>query len=284
MATIKEALISASKSLKAANIPNPISEAQLLLAHALGKDKLYLLVHAEDALSDYDFDLFFSYVEKRVRHLPAAYILGYKEFMSLTFAVDERVLIPRPDTEILAEEAIRILRLSDKCPKALDLCCGSGCIGLSIAHYAPNADVTLSDLSEGALAVTQANANNLGLASRVNVLRSDLFEALSGVKFDLIVSNPPYISTTDIQTLETDVKDYEPYAALWGGEDGLDFYRKIIKQSKAHLTDNGIILLEIGYDQGKAVETLFLYNGYNEVEILKDYAGLDRVISAKVYI
>lgn len=279
---IREALKKGIDILVQSNIEQPQSEAQILLSHLLGKDKLYLHIHENELLADDVIQLYLSFIEKRSRHMPIAYIIKEKEFMSLPFYVDERVLIPRGDTEILVEEAIRIAKTKTEQINVLDICCGSGCIGIAFAHYVKNAHVILSDISLDALQVTIRNAEALKVKQQIDIVHSDLFSQIPEIKFDMILSNPPYISSEDLNCLDADVKDYEPLRALAGGEDGLDFYAEIIPQAKMFLKAGGDLLLEIGYDQGEKVRNIMLDNGYEDVCVLKDYGGHNRVVKGKL--
>lgn len=226
-------------------------------------------------------------LERRLVGEPLQYITGEQEFMGLSFHVDERVLIPRLDTEILAEEALAVIAAdsgqASACgsPEVLDLCCGSGAIGLSIAALAPETKVTLTDISEDALEVAKLNARTLNVEDRVTLVQSDLFEKIQG-GFDLIVSNPPYVRSDIIPTLDTEVKDHEPMLALDGGADGLDIYRKIAEEAADHLNDNGCLMMEIGFDQAEVIKKLLEEDGrYTGIQIKKDLAGLDRVAVSK---
>ena len=212
---------------------------------------------------------------RRLAGEPLQYITGEQEFMGLSFHVDPRVLIPRLDTEILAEEALRYI--GEGSHRVLDLCTGSGAIGLSIAKLADGAQVTLTDVSCDALEVARLNAKKLGVEDKVTFVRSDLFEAVDG-SFDLIVSNPPYVRSDIIPTLDTEVKDHEPMLALDGGADGLDIYMKIVKEAADHLDENGCLMMEIGFDQADDIKKLIKEEGrFGEVRVIKDLAGLDRV-------
>lgn len=204
---------------------------------------------------------------------PLWYVLGNCDFYGFEFRTDERALIPRPETEELVEAAIGLLT-ADDC--VLDLCTGSGCVAISV-KLKTNATVTASDVSADALALAKENADALN--ADVNFVKSDMFDSIDG-KFSMIITNPPYIKSEDIERLQTEVKDYEPRLALDGGEDGLDFYRIIAEKAKAHLFDGGVVLAEIGADQGEAVKTLFEENGYIDVKIMKDLSGNDRILAA----
>ncbi|KYH34926.1 release factor glutamine methyltransferase [Clostridium tepidiprofundi DSM 19306] len=276
---IQEALIKAYNILKEQNIETYMLDAQLLMCSVIKKDKLFITMNKDFELSKREKDEFFRLVNIRKDKMPVKYILGECEFMGINFKVKQGVLIPRPDTEILVEEAMKYIKelgIKNIC----DVCCGSGAIGLSIANYFKNVEVTLYDISEVAYEVTKENINNLKLAKSTKVEISDLLEKaiVNGLKFDMIVSNPPYIRKDVIPTLMDDVKDYEPYTALCGGEDGLEFYRKITEQSLKVLKKNGVLAYEIGYDQNKEVKNILKSNGFVDIRCVKDLSGNDRVV------
>lgn len=220
-----------------------------------------------------------AYVEKRKRRMPLEYITGYTEFMGLPFAVDEHVLIPRQDTETLVE----IVYPMCEGKRVLDLCTGSGCIGLSIGVWGKPSHLVLGDISEEALAVAERNlkrfqeGEDYRYRTVTELVRGDLFENIRGV-FDWIVSNPPYIESETIPGLMPEVARFEPVAALDGGRDGLDFYREIIRRAPMYLADHGMLCFEIGDQQGSAVSALMRRRGFEEIEIRKDLAGNDRVV------
>lgn len=218
-------------------------------------------------------------LEQRARRVPLQYLMGSCEFMGYSFLVDERVLIPRQDTECLVEKAVELLRDSQKkgleAPEVLDLCTGSGCIGISIKKLCPKANVTLADISEGALKVAGENAARQ--EADVSLVQSDLFENIEG-NYDYIVSNPPYIPTKVIEGLMPEVRDYEPHLALDGLADGLFFYRKIVEEATVRLRKGGVLLFEIGQEQGADLTDILEKQGFAQIEIWKDLAGLDRVV------
>lgn len=253
-------------------------DRKVLLEAALGCNYMYMLTHGEEEVSQDKEQQYRSWIKRRSEHYPLQYLLGYAHFMDYTFVVNEHVLIPRNDTEILVENADTVLadmeKQQDKV-KILDLCCGSGCIGISLKLYHEKIDLTLSDVSEEALAVTRQNLEKYQVDAEVHC--GNLFEGISDV-YDMIVSNPPYIESRVIDTLMPEVREYEPMLALDGGEDGLVFYRSIIQQAVSHLGEHGWLFFEIGYNQGKDVATLMEDHGFSEVQVVKDYAGLDRVV------
>ena len=275
--TIAEIYRSTKDRLSAGGISEPDTEAGLLL-------EIYLNVSNSDLLLDGDrepdvkaLEDFEKAVSERLTRRPLWYIVGKAPFMGLEFNVDERVLIPRADTEILVEEALRVLNDGSR---ILDMCTGSGCILLSLLKYSNDCKGLGVDLSEGALEVAKSNAALiLGEEADVRFIQSDLFENVEG-QFEMIVSNPPYIASDVCDTLMSEVKDFEPRMALDGDKSGLVFYEKIIPEAKKRLTIGGNLLLEIGYDQGDAVRNLLEKEGFIEIQIIKDYAHLDRVASA----
>lgn len=247
-------------------------DARLLLEYVCDTDRNTLLVHGERPVSEEEQSRYEEYIEKRERHVPLQYITGEQEFMGLSFQVNENVLIPRQDTEILTEEALR--ELSDGMD-VLDMCTGSGCILLSLLKYTNDCHGVGVDISEKALEVAEENNRRLG--KDAVFLQSNLFEKVEG-KFDVIVSNPPYIRSDVIPTLMEEVKTYEPMSALDGREDGLYFYREIVKQAGEHLNRGGKLFFEIGCEQAEDVSKLLTDAGYKEVQVVKDLAGLDRVV------
>ncbi len=267
--------------LSLAKISEAQLDARLLLEWCCGTDRNTLLVHGDHVVSAEEYDGYRQAVERRSRRIPLQYITGEQEFMGLTFEVNKNVLIPRQDTEILVEEVLKNLHDG---MHILDLCTGSGCILVSLLQYSNDSTGIGTDYSEPALQVARQNAERiLGKSAeekeRALFRQGDLFQAIDKEeKFDLIVSNPPYIRTDIIKTLMPEVRDYEPILALDGREDGLFFFRRIIEQAGAHLYGGGMLFLEIGYDQGEDVSRLLRETGYTDVEIYKDYAGNDRVV------
>ena len=277
--TIGELLDTGSKTLKAEDIDTYMLDAQLLLGMVLGKDKIYLITNRDKKVSIKDENEYLELIEKRKKKMPIKYILGETEFMGLDFDVEEGVLIPRGDTEILVEELLSIIK-EDEELEVCDLCSGSGAIGISLAMYRKNIKVDEIDNFPIPEKVTKSNILKHALENRVKFIKSDLLEEpiKEGKKYDLIVSNPPYIKADEIDKLMDDVKLYEPHTALDGGEDGLIFYRKIIEESKLTLKKDGILAFEIGHDQGLDVRILMEEAGFSNVKLVKDLAGLDRVL------
>lgn len=277
--TIGELLDKASKELKEENIDTYILDAQLLLGNVLAKDKLYIITNRDKNVSLKDEKEYFELIEKRKNKMPIKYILGETEFMGLDFNVEEGVLIPRGDTEILVEEVLSIINEEDEL-NVCDLCSGSGAIGISIANYRKKINVEEIDFYEVPEKVTKKNIIKHGLESRVKFIKSDLLKEPinQGKKYDVIVSNPPYIKADEISNLMDDVKKYEPHTALDGGDDGLVFYKRIIEESKTTLNNEGVLAFEIGYDQGEEVSNLMKEAGFYNIKLVKDLAGLDRVV------
>ena len=269
--TLSGLLREGREALQAAGIPEWDLDAWYLLEYAAHCTKNEYFLRPEKEVLPQEKQLYRTLIRKRSAHIPLQYLTGSQEFMGLSFFVDENVLIPRQDTEILVEEALRALGSG---MRVLDVCTGSGCILLSLLKLCAGLKGTGTDLSEKALQVAGENARRLGVEA--SFVQGDLFEPVSG-KYDCIVSNPPYIASREVDALMEEVRDHEPRMALDGGEDGLYFYRKIAAQSPKYLNDRGRIFLEIGFDQGEAVAGL-LAPAFDEVRIVQDLAGLDRVV------
>lgn len=279
--TIMEAIKKGTIKLKINNISEPNLKSRLLMQFILNKDRQYVIVNDTEALSENSEKQFFLGIQKLENGYPLEHITHKKEFMKMDFFVDENVLIPREDTEILVEEVIKIAKENNYC-KILDLCTGSGIIGISLAKYLPNSKITATDISNEALKVAKKNAISNNVEDQIIFVKSDLFSNLTEEKYDIIVSNPPYIENTIIQSLEEQVKK-EPYIALDGGKDGLDFYRKIINESYRYLKYKGYLCLEIGYNQKDSVLELIEKEGfYEKIYSKKDLYGNDRIIVTKV--
>ncbi len=271
------------------DVDAPRLSAELLLAHVLGVPRIKLYTDYERVLSEQHLAAFRSLVQRAGEHEPIAYLTGKAHFFNLEFDVAPGVLIPRPDTETLVENVLQLARNTPgfEAPRVLDLCTGSGCIAAAIAHRLKSAVVTAIDKSERAVAVARRNLERLGLADRVAVEQGDLYEPLSrmvdAAPFNLIVSNPPYVPTSQLPSLDRNVRDYEPVEALDGGIDGLILHRRILQGAAERLMPAGRVYLEIGYDQGPAaVEAAAPFAAdFDDVRVLKDHAGHDRVLTAK---
>ena len=275
--------------LEEAKIADAKRDAETLLLYLEKADRTFLYVHRNDATDEYRADAYFGLIDRRAAGEPLQYILGSQEFMGLNFAVNPSVLIPRQDTETLVELALKRAGEKKRSLSILDMCCGSGAIAVSMAHFLQKAKITACDISPEALEVARGNAARNGLNGRIEFRESDLFFMTKRKKtvrikdsFDMILSNPPYIPTQDIDTLQTEVRDHEPIKALDGGSDGLDFYRRIAEDAFGSLKKDGLMFLEIGCDQAEAVTSLLSGAGYySEIEVHKDLTGLDRVISCR---
>ncbi|MDU6984752.1 MAG: peptide chain release factor N(5)-glutamine methyltransferase [Terrisporobacter othiniensis] len=279
--TIKEIIIRYSKELEEIS-PTPRLDVETLLQKVLDVDRLYILLNLDKSLSDDEEKLFNKFIEERLSNRPIAYIVENREFMGLDFYVKEGVLIPRPDTEVLVEEVIELGK--DKGPiNILDIGTGSGAITVSLAKYLVNAKITSVDISDIALEIGEKNAQSNDVDDRITFIKSDLFTNIDkDMKFDIIVSNPPYIKKEVIETLDKQVKDFEPYNALEGGIDGLDFYRAITTQGKNYLNKGGILAYEVGHDQSEDVSKLMEKDGYTNIYTRKDLQQIDRVVIGSV--
>ena len=276
--TIKEILIQYSKELE--NISDtPRLDVEMLLKKALGDvDSMYIRMDWDKQLTEEQEKYFLEMIKERLNERPIAYIIGNREFMGLDFFVQEGVLIPRPDTETLVEEIINICNNRTGL-NILDIGTGSGAITISLAKYLDKSHVISADISDIALEIASKNAISNNVDERIDFIKSDVFSNVpKEEKFDLIVSNPPYIRKADIDGLDRQVKDFEPYNALEGGEDGLDFYRKITKESKAFLKNKGILAYEVGHDQAQDVSQIMQENGFEGIYTKCDLQGFERVV------
>lgn len=262
------------KRLKEKEIEEPVLKMRLLVASALNKNKEYIIAHGEDEIDSLKLEEIYSKMSKLEEYLPIQYITNKQEFMKLKFFVNENVLIPRSDTEILVEEIIE--NYKNKEVKILDLCTGSGCIAISLKKYIENSKIYAVDISKDALKVAKQNAINNGVD--IKFIESDIFKNINEEKFDIIVSNPPYIKTEVINKLDKEVKK-EPFIALDGGKDGLYFYKKIIEEGYKFLNENGKIFFEIGYDQKDEIINIIKNDArYEVIKTKKDLGNNDRVI------
>ncbi|MCI7182066.1 MAG: peptide chain release factor N(5)-glutamine methyltransferase [Schaedlerella sp.] len=288
--TIKEACREGERRLRAAGIEEAALDAWYLLEFVTGISKAVYFADGSRLMDEEQEKTYFSLIDKRKTRIPLQHLTGVQEFMGLEFRVNEHVLIPRQDTETLVEAALDYLNkkpwnqdnsenVAFQEQRILDMCTGSGCILLSLMRLAQNPETIRgigADLSGEALKVAETNAGHLGVAA--DFVQTDLFEKIEG-KFHMIISNPPYIRTDEIEMLETEVKNHDPRMALDGKEDGLYFYRKIVDESRRHLVKSGILLFEIGCSQGKDVSRMMKLAGFTDVAVKKDLAGLDRVVS-----
>ena len=292
---VKQLLKLGEKQLKDAGVADAEIDAKDLFCHMMGMTRTGLIMMWQDVMQDNQCEAYFNLVEERCIRKPMQHITGTQEFMGLTFKVNEKVLIPRQDTETMVEDFIELFQKSmirgesygkqgERGSEVLDLCCGSGAIGISIAKNCPGAKVTMSDVSKEAVDIAKENCKSNQCKS-VKVIDSDMFQNLKGrfsnKRFDYIISNPPYIERDVIRTLEPEVRDYEPQIALDGGEDGLRFYRIIGEEAPKHLNKRGILMLEIGYNQKEDVtDILKQTDQFENIQCYKDLAGKDRIVVA----
>lgn len=283
--TYRELYEEGRRILEQAGLPDAALDARFLLEEVCGTNLQTLLVFPEKKVTEEEVNQYRAFVQRRKDREPTAMILGEWDFMGLTFRLNKSTLIPEQDTEVLVETALEELkrRGSGEAPlRILDLCTGSGCILLSLLHELRNACGLGTDLSEEALEAARENAVRLGLQERAAFRQGDLWEPVGDERFDLIVSNPPYVPTDVIPTLEPEVRCGEPYAALDGGEDGLVFYRRILKEAAGHLKPSGIIIVESGFDEAAQIAALMQDQKLRGIRTVKDYGGLDRVVLGAV--
>jgi release factor glutamine methyltransferase len=277
---VREALNMGRKQLYEAGVANPALDSQLILSHVLGTNRLKLLVYDEVNLTKEQQEYYARLLAKRCQFVPIAYIIGRKEFYGLNFYIKTGVLIPRPETEFVVEEALKAAGTISN-PVIADLCCGSGAISVSIAVNNQKAKIYATEISDIACKVARRNIKAYDVQDRVLLFKGDLWMPLEQRKIkelDIIVSNPPYIPSQELENLPSDVKN-EPELALDGGSDGLEFYRRIITNAPKYLKPGGRIILEIGWNQASDVESIFKKNGFKQITVRKDYAGFDRVIT-----
>jgi release factor glutamine methyltransferase len=284
--TLTETLNSAAITLSTAGIANARLDAEVLLSHIIHRDRVWLITHRDDVLDDKDQRDFDEAIERRSKREPLQYIIGNQEFWGLEFKVTPDVLIPRPETELIIEAAIAMVQDRNKPVRIIDLCTGSGCIAVSLAKELANAHVIATDASEKALAVARENTRDHGVADRIRYLEGDLFEPLKELdirgQIDIIVSNPPYVRESDLAALQSEVKDYEPLMALVAGPEGTEIAQRIIRHATEYLKKNGALIMEMGLGQAGALTRMTEATGaYGKSEVLKDLAGIERVIVAR---
>lgn len=277
--SVKRVLAWAAEDLKRRGNEGGRLDVELLLGRVIGLDRIGLIVQSERPLAPGELSAFRDLFKRRRGGEPVAYLLGEREFYGISLRVDARVLIPRPDSERLVEVALTRTRERSMRGDALDLCTGSGCVAIAFARQRPTWRVTASDISADASALARINAHRTGAIRNLRLLTGSLFAPVAGQRFDLITANPPYIATGELTTLPVDVRDFEPRLALDGGADGLDLVRQIAEQGPQHLTAGGILAMEIGSDQGPAALAILQHHGYRDLELARDLAGRDRVIS-----
>ncbi len=279
--TYRELYEEGRRILEQAGLPDAALDARFLLEEVCGTNLQTLLVFPEKKVTEEEVNQYRAFIQRRKDREPTAMILGEWDFMGLTFRLNKSTLIPEQDTEVLVETALEELKrrgLGEAPLRILDLCTGSGCILLSLLHELRNVGGLGTDLSEEALEAARENAVRLGLQERAAFRQGDLWEPVGDERFDLIVSNPPYVPTEVIPTLEPEVRCGEPYAALDGGEDGLVFYRRIMREAAGHLKPSGIIIVESGFDEAPQIAALMQDQKLRGIRTVKDYGGLDRVV------
>lgn len=278
---ISENLKKATEILSESGVVEARREANSLLAFVLNKDRTFLIAHSEYELSDEETSRFQDVLERRKQREPFQYIVGKQEFYGLDFFITKDVLIPRPETELIVEAAIEILQ-SEKNPRFLEIGVGSGCISVSVLYQNRTATATGLDISENALKIALRNAETHKVSERLELKISDVFAELEEEKFDLIVSNPPYIPSEDFDELQLEVRDFEPQIALTDGKDGLSIVEKIIEDAPKFLKSEGFLLMEIGIDQSNAVREMFSPNIWNQVEFTNDLQGIPRMLKVRL--
>ncbi|MDE6025929.1 MAG: peptide chain release factor N(5)-glutamine methyltransferase [Lachnospiraceae bacterium] len=283
---LKDMLKNGINRLSSCNIENGEQDAKLIAMHVLKMDYTKLFMRLDSEVDDGLIDMYDALIEKRATHYPCQYIIGTTEFMGYEFHVEPNVLIPRPETELLVERALELTDETDSC-NVLDMCCGTGCIGISYILSRRKAGhlrdrLTMVDISDYALGLSKKNSFCQNV--ECDIIKSNLFEFRKASEedygfYDVIMTNPPYIRSKDIDELMEEVRDFEPRLALDGSEDGLYFYREIIGEARNYLRDGGYLLCEIGYDQYDEVQGILIDKGYRDIELTKDYAGLARIVS-----
>ena len=279
--SIAEAILQGAHKLRQAGVPEARREAGSLLAYVLGRDRSFILSHAEDPIGGEQAERFRQYLERRAQGEPLQYITGHQEFFGLDFEVTRDVLIPRPETELLVETALKLFNGSDCAPFICDVGTGTGCIAISLLHELPQARATALDISPDALAVAERNAAHHSVADRIEFVLSDCFAALDPREssFDLIVSNPPYIEEGAMAGLQREVRDFEPRLALAAGADGLAIIRRLLLEVASCLKTGGYFLIEIGFNQALAVERLINPNVWKLLDVYKDLQGIPRTVA-----
>ncbi len=280
--TVTQAYFWASKILASNDIPAPHAEAEYLLAHALKCDKKDIIINHDKVLNNNETDLFKELIDRRLKREPSQHIIGEEEFWGLTFKVNKDVLIPRPETQLLVKEALNEAKKCSPEINIIDLCTGSGCIAISMAHELPESKVYAIDISANALEVARENAKRHGVDERITFCEGDLFNPIESLglkgKIDLFLSNPPYVSKKMMEELQPEIDLYEPVLAVAGGEDGFDYYRKIIPEAALYIKPGGFFFLEIGYGQTDGTMSLIEQaKVYKDIEVMKDFADIDRV-------
>jgi release factor glutamine methyltransferase len=284
MATIREALTEGARLLREASIGEDLRTASLLLEHILAWDRAKLIARYDEQLSPDTYDDYMTFIRRRTTGEPVQYMTGHQEFYGLDFVVTPDVLIPRPETEFLVEQVIEMARGLDS-PLIVDLGTGSGCIAVTVAVNVPRARIIATDISAEALAVARENTVRHRVVSRVEIIQGDRLAALEGRGFedtiDIIASNPPYVPAGGLESLQREVRDFEPMIALYGGADGLDFYRYLLTDSVKYLKRGGHLVFEIGYNQSEPISTLLDPETWERVALLDDLQGIPRIIAVR---
>lgn len=284
--TLAEAIYKAAQKFSEHGISNPRLDAEVLLSHVLKKDRAWLITHISDPLDNGTVKLFESVIDRRTRREPLQYITGMQEFWGLEFIVTSDVLIPRPETELLVETALKIMQSASRQATIIDLCTGSGCVAVSMAKEIGNARIFATDKSNRALAVARENARRHDVSDRIRFLEGDLYEPLEELDIrgqaDIITANPPYIRSGDLPMLQPEVRDYEPKIALIAGPEGIEIQQRVLATSPEFLKKHGALIMEMGMGQAEELKRMVAETGaYSTQEILKDLAGIDRVIVAR---
>jgi release factor glutamine methyltransferase len=278
--TVESVLRWATDDFRARGMNSPRLDAELLLAHALATTRIQLVIDAKRTLDDVELERMRELVRRRRAHEPIAYILGAREFYGRLFRIDRRALVPRPETEVLVDVGLERTRRVSMSLRALDLCTGSGCVAITLARERPTSFVVATDISDGALDLARENASRLG-AYNVAFRHGDLFGALSDTpwRFDLVTSNPPYIPSPEIASLSPDIREFEPRAALDGGDDGMAVLRLIVEGAPSRLAPKGALAVEVADGQARAMVGLFEGAGFHGIDVRRDYGGVERVVS-----
>lgn len=284
--TLAEAIYKAAQKFSEHGISNPRLDAEVLLSHVLKKDRAWLITHISDPLDNGTVKLFESVIARRTRREPLQYITGIQEFWGLEFIVTSDVLIPRPETELLVETALKIMQSTSRQATIIDLCTGSGCVAVSMAKEIGDARIFATDKSDRALAVARENARRHDVSDRIRFLEGDLYGPLEELdlrdQVDIITANPPYIQSGDLPMLQPEVRDYEPKIALIAGPEGVEIQQRIIETAPEFLKKDGALIMEMGMGQAEELKRRVAETGaYSTQEILKDLAGIDRVIAAR---
>jgi len=277
--SIAEAVIKGSQVLRAAGVPEARREASALLSFVIKRNRTFLISHADDTVEAADLDYFAEVIQRRAQGEPQQYITGHQDFFGLDFRVTPDVLIPRPETELLVESAVSLLGRTVEASVICDVGTGSGCIAIALLHELPNARAVAIDISEAAIEIARANAIRHSVDERISLLVSNCFASLSsGARFDLIVSNPPYVSAAAMSGLQREVRDHEPHVALTPGGDGLSIIRRLLEDGPAYLRVGGYLLMEIGFDQGSVIREMISPRDWRLLDIKPDLQGIPRIV------